>query len=282
MKLYRNLNEIRRKETLGRRLSLTGLLILFIGLLASFVPTWLPPDQPAINPLVRFVQTNWSWISFAALPLGFIFASFGSYFINRFARRRWPGSRIIARPDEMLERSMKGFDDKYAYFAWSLPANFVLVGPTGIQVFAVRSDKGKVTVQGERWREPFSFARFFTVFAREGVGNPAFELEEQTRKLRALLNRAAGAAPGDDATASGPFAAVPIEPVAVFLNPEMQLTLDNPVIPVLRSDQVKDFVRRKGREVKLNNAALRELTDYLVQNSRHQQAATTEAQPAKA
>jgi hypothetical protein len=280
MKLYRNLNEIRRKESLGRRLSLTGLVILFIGLLASFVPSWLPPDQPAINPLARFVQTNWTWISFAALPLGFIFASFGSYFINRFARRRWPGSRLIARPDELLERSMKGFDDKYAYFAWSLPANYVLVGPTGIQVFAVRSDKGRVTVQGERWREPFSLSRFFTVFAREGVGNPAFELEEQVRKLRALLNRAGGGAEGS--ADSGPYAAVPIEPVAVFLNPEMQLTLENPVIPVLRADQVKDFVRRKGREVKLNNALLREVTDYLVQNSRHQQATTTEAQPAKA
>ncbi|MCC6168424.1 MAG: hypothetical protein IT329_14470 [Caldilineaceae bacterium] len=280
MKLYRNLREIRRKEALGRRLSLIGLLILFVGLLASFVPSWLPPDQPATNPLARFIQLNWTWISFAALPLGFIFASFGSYFINRFARRRWPGSRIIARPDEMLERSMKGFDDKYAYFAWSLPAHYVLAGPNGILVFAVRSDKGRVTVQGERWREPFTLGRFFTVFAREGVGNPAFELEEQIRKLRALLNRPAGEAAGDGA--AGPFANIPIEPVAVFLNPEMQLTLENPVIPVLRPDQVKDFVRRKAREARLSNATVRELTDYLAQNSRHQQPASTETQPAKA
>lgn len=286
MKVYRNLREIRRKETLGRRLSLIGLFILFIGLMASFVPSWLPPDQPATNAIARFVQLNWTWISFAALPLGFIFASFGSYFINRFARRRWPGSRTIARPDELLERSMKGFDDKYAYFTWSLPANYVLVGPSGIQVFAVRSDKGKVTVQGERWREPFSLGRFFTVFAREGVGNPAFELEEQVRKLRGLLNRAgAGAAdgaPAGNAPAVGPFAAIPIEPVAVFLNPEMQITLDNPIIPVLRADQVKDFVRRKARDAKLSNATVREVTDYLVQNSRYQQETTTEAQPAKA
>src|SRR5690606_4556370 len=210
--------------------------ILFIGLLASFVPTWLPPDQPTPNPMARFIQLYSPWISFAALPLGFVFASFGSYFINRYARRRWPGSRTIARPDEMLERSMKGFDDKYAYFAWSLPADYVLAGPSGILVFAVRSDKGRVTVQGDRWREPFTLGRFFTVFAREGVGNPTFELEEQTRKLRALLSRSATPANGearsddattDDATTDGPFAAVPIQPVAVFLNPEIQLTLDN-------------------------------------------------------
>ena len=44
MKLYRNVSEIRRKEMLGRRLSLIGLGVLFIGLLASFVPSWFPPS----------------------------------------------------------------------------------------------------------------------------------------------------------------------------------------------------------------------------------------------
>src|SRR5215217_3577273 len=118
MKIYRNAAEIRRKESLGRRLSLTGLGILFAGLLASFVPSWFPPSTDpivAVSAPVQFLQAYWSWISFAALPLGFIFASFGSYFINRFARRRWPGIKTVVRPDEVLERNMKGFDDKYAY-----------------------------------------------------------------------------------------------------------------------------------------------------------------------
>src|SRR5215203_6021161 len=121
MKLYRNASQIRSKETLGRRLSMIGLGILMFGLLASFVPSMFPPtmDPATVSAPVKFLQTYWSWISFAALPLGFIFASFGSYYINRFARRRWPGMKTVARPDEVLERNMKGFDDKYAYFAWS-------------------------------------------------------------------------------------------------------------------------------------------------------------------
>jgi hypothetical protein len=262
MKLYRNVTEIRKKETLGRRLSLIGLGILFVGLLASFVPTWYPPEAVVEGDVLRFVQQNWSWISFAALPLGFIFASFGSYFINRFARRRWPGNKSIARPDEVVERSMKGFDDKYAYFAWSLPASHVLVGPGGVTVFAVRSDKGKVTVQGDRWREPFNLGRFFTIFAREGVGNPTLELEEQVRKLRALLAKGAPAGSGvQDA---------PVEPVALFLNPEMELNLNAPSIPVIRADQLKEYVRRRTREVKVSPATVREVTDYLVANAVYQ------------
>jgi hypothetical protein len=273
MKLYRNVSEIRRKEMLGRRLSLIGLGILFIGLLASFVPSWFPPSEDptvVVSAPVQFLQSYWTWISFAALPIGFIFASFGSYFINRFARRRWPGSKTIARPDEVLERSMKGFDDKYAYFAWSLPANHVLVGPTGVMVMAVRSDRGKVTVQGDRWREPFSLGRFFTVFAREGVGNPALELEDQIKKLRALIEKAPlpqGVSAAD----------VPIEPVAIFLNPEMQITLENPSVAVLRADQLKDHVRRRTRDVKVSASTMRTVSDFLATQSEHQAALTTAA-----
>lgn len=276
MKLYRNTSEIRRKESLGRRLSLIGLGVLFIGLMASFVPSWFPPSEDptvTVSAPVQFLQTYWTWISFAALPLGFIFASFGSYYINRFARRRWPGIKTIARPDEVLERAMKGFDDKYAYFAWSLPANHVLVGPSGVIVMAVRSDRGKVTVQGDRWREPFSIGRFFTVFAREGVGNPALELEEQIKKLRALLAQAP--LPQGESAES-----VPIEPVAVFLNPEMQINLENPSVTVLRADQLKDYVRRRAREVKVSPATMRVVADHLATHSDHP--GTVSAAPATA
>jgi hypothetical protein len=265
MKLYRNVSEIRRKESIGRRLSLAGLGILFIGLMASFVPSWFPidPESTDVSAPVRFLQQYWTWISFAALPLGFVCASFGSYFINRFARRRWPGTKGIARPDEVLERNMKGFDDKYAYFAWSLPANHVLVGPNGITVMAVRSDRGKVTVQGDKWREPFGLGRFFSVFAREGVGNPALELEDQIRKLRVLVDQT-------PTTKGESAASVPIEPVAVFLNPEMQIALENPSIAVLRADQLKDHVRRRTKEVKVSPMLMRSVIDHLAKNSEYQ------------
>ena len=46
MKVYRNYKEIKRRESIGRRFSLTGLGVLFLGLLISFVPTWLPPTEP--------------------------------------------------------------------------------------------------------------------------------------------------------------------------------------------------------------------------------------------
>jgi len=259
MKVYRNLTQIKKRETRGRRFSLVGLGILFVGLLASFVPTWINPLDPIQPGVMGFLQQYWSWVSFAALFIGFICASIGSYYINRYARRRWPGSRFYERPDEVLERSMKGLDDKYSYFAMSLPASYALAGANGITIFAVRSDKGRVTVNGDKWREPFSFGRLFTIFAREGVGNPAQDLEDQKEKLRALFTEE-----------------VPIDGVAVFLNQEIQLELSNPSVPALRADQVKDYLRARAREVKLSNAAIRTLTETLVAKAEYQTVAEEE------
>jgi hypothetical protein len=236
-------------------------------MMASFVPNWYPPGTEPPNAVAAFLQQYWTLASFIALPAGFLCASVGSYFINRFARRRWPGSNTIARPDEVLERSMKGFDDKFAYFAHSLPtSSYVVAGPCGVLLFAARSDRGRVIVNGDRWREPFSFGRLLTLFAREGVGSPPRDLEEQSKKMRELLQKASnGASP----TAS--LSEVPIDGAAVFLNEQSQLEVENATIPVLRLDQVKDFIRRRAKEAKLPAATVQTLTDFLREQSTYQQ-----------
>ena len=270
MKIYRNTKEIKRRESIGRRFSLAGLGILFVGLLVSFVPTWYPPDAPIESGPIGFLQVYWSWLSFAALFAGFLSASVGSYYINRYARRRWPGSRLIERPDEVLERNLKGFDDKYGYFALSLPVGYVVAGPNGVTIFAVRSDKGRVIVTGDQWKEPFSLGKIFTMFAREGVGNPSREIAEQTGKVRALLTAANGQ--GETATVGtvADLANVPIEGVAVFLNAEVRLELTNPTIPALRADQVKDYLRGRAKDVKLSNASQRGVIEALAAQATYQ------------
>lgn len=258
MKVYRDLNQIQRKDKWGKRFSMIGLAILFVGLLASFIPTWYPPDEPAQTSLLRFLQANWSRISFVALPLGFVSASIGSYFVNRFSRRRWVGNKQLARPDEVLERSLKGMDDKYAYYAFALPATYVVAGPCGVLTFAVRSDKGRIVGSGDRWREPFSFGRMMTVFAREGLGNPIRDVADQQQKIRDLLAQVDEESEGDLSLAD-----VPMDGAAVFLNPQIELDIDGPSMPALRADQVKAFVRRKTKEVKLPNQELRALLQAL-------------------
>jgi MFS family permease len=256
MQIYRNTVEIKQKESRGRRISLAGLAVLFVGLMSSFVPTWYPPEEPSANALINFVQFNWPYISFGSLFLGFILASIGSHYINRFAVRRWPGTKAVARPDQLVERSMKGFDKKYNLYLYSLPkVGYAISGPCGVVALVPRGDKGKVTVSGSRWREPFSVRRLFTVFAREGIGNPGAELAEQEKALQAMLDE--GIEAGHD------LADIPVQGAVLFINPEMSIGLDGPDVAVLRTDQMKDHIRRLTKEVRLKGSQVRALNEFL-------------------
>jgi hypothetical protein len=264
MKVYRNLSVIRSKEKRGRQITLAGLAILFLGLLSSFIPNWYPlgPEGETEGGFIGFLQQFWPFISFGALALGFIASNIGSYYINRFAPRRWPGTRQIARPDELVERSLKGFDNKYSLFLWSLPqANYLLVGPPGIFVFKVKGDKGNVTVEGDRWREAFSIGRLFTSFTREGLGNPSRELQEDQEKVRELLQQgeAAGKLPLDSGE-------VPIQGAVVFINPAVTLNAVNPSVPVVQTPDIKKVIR-ENRGRMLNATHVRELTEFLKEQS---------------
>ncbi len=63
-----------------------------------------------------------------------------------------------------------------------------------------------------------------------------------------------------------------MEPVALFLNPEMKITLENPSIAVLRSDQLKEYVRRRAKEVKVSPTVMRAVMEHLAANCTYQDA----------
>ena len=136
-----------------------------------------------------------------------------------------------------------------------------MAGPNGITIFALRSDKGKVIVNGSQWKEPFTLTRFFTFFAREGVGSPDQDIEAQKEKLRTLL------AQGDG------FAEVPMDGAALFLNPQIELQITDPVIPVLKPEQVKDYVRARVKEARVPNATQKSLVDFLATKATWQEEA---------
>ena len=115
-----------------------------------------------------------------------------------------------------------------------------------------------MNVAGDRWKEPFSIGRMFTAFTREGLGNPGREVEETKQKVRELLqagesNQKLGMKAGD----------VPIDGAVVFVNPSVNLTLDNPTVPVVAVAQLKKVIRTVGKSQQLSNNDVRALTDYL-------------------
>lgn len=204
MRVTSNTKLIKRRSKLGMTISLSGIGVLAVGMVASFKP-------------------EIAWVSLIALVLGFVLAQYGSYNLRRWGR--------TPRPDQVIEEAMKGFDDRYHFYAWSLPVPYVLLSPQGVYVFVTRDQTGKVTANGKTWQTKFSFSRIFLLFAQEGLGNPTDEAQLQASKLTDWIREKL------------PNVSVAAQPVIVFIDPRAQLDVTDPVVPVLEPKGIKKWLR---------------------------------------
>jgi hypothetical protein len=213
MKVVTNEKLIASRAKLGKRASLIGLLILVAGFAISFSP-------------------NLFYISLGCLLIGFTVSNIGVYNANQWIRE--------PRADQVLTRGLKGFSNKFTLFNYTGPIPHGIVGPPGIVVFLVKLQEGKITVDGNRWKQAFSFQRLMSFFGSESLGNPG-------RDLNALIRTAT--------EASGkalPGIEVPVHGAVVFSSPKAQLTIRDPQVPVLTEKDLKDFLKGLTKEEILN------------------------------
>ncbi|NOZ29084.1 MAG: hypothetical protein GXP39_13690 [Chloroflexi bacterium] len=214
MRVITNDKYIERRARIGNIASWVGLGILAAGMAASFRPEYI-------------------YIAFACLILGFIAANIGTYQLRRFGRR--------PRPDQVLSRELRGFDDRYVFFAWTAPLPYVVVGPPGVFVFITRDQSGRVICEGDRWRQPFRITRIFAALGQEGLGNPTKELQSEIEHMKEWLAQhlPEGEIP-------------PVYGAVVFIHPKVQLELHDPTVPVLPANRLRSWFRNYARKRVLN------------------------------
>ena len=213
---------IQRRGRLGTYASLAGLAVLIAGFAASF-------------------RQDLLWVSLIAIVLGFLLAQFGNYSLRRWGRS--------PRPDQVIETALKGFDDRYHYYAWMLPLPYVLLSPQGVYAFIVRDQTGQVTVNGSQWKSKFSLSKLLMAFAQEGLGNPSSEASDSAGRLAQWIK---GKLPEFEGV---------VEPVIVFVDPRVQLQVSEPVVPVLEAKNLKKWLRGIGKGDNLKPAELKALEE---------------------
>jgi hypothetical protein len=220
MQVSRNEKMIKRRAQLGIYATFAGLGILLAGMIVSF-------------------RVQQLWLSMAALVLGFVLSQYGNYNL-----RRWGSS---PRPDQVIESSLKGFDDKYLLYAWSLPAPYVLLTPQGLYTMTTRDQTGQITVNGSQWKSKMSLGRILMVFAQEGLGNPGGEAMDAAGRLDKWIK------------ASLPEVAVTTQPMVVFLKENVQLSVTEPAVPVMQAGSLKKWLRGPGKGPTLKSSDYRAL-----------------------
>jgi len=215
MQVSTNEKLIARRRRIGTYASFGGLGVLLAGMIASFNMQYL-------------------WYSLIALIAGFLLAQFGNYNLRRWGRS--------PRPDQVIETALKGFDDRYHLYSWSLPAPLVLLSPQGVYSFVTRDQTGEITVNGSQWRSKFNLGRVLLAFAQEGLGNPSSEAQEGAGRLEKWIKEEL-----PDLTAG-------VQPAIVFINERAKLQVTDPTVPVMDAASLKKWLRGTGKGANLKSA----------------------------
>ena len=229
MQIIVNETRIARGARIGKIATFAGLGFLVAGLIISLTkPTLI-------------------WVSFACLLLGILVSSVGTMNMNRWVRE--------PRADQALTQGLKGFDDRYRLYSYSLPAPHVLLGPSGLFVLTAMGQDGVIRYDGTKFSRDFSALRLLRFMAEEGLGKPFSEADSQVRAMQKLLDEQ-GAGEG-----------VEIQNVMVFYSPRAQLSVSDPPRPVVTGKGLKKALRRQQADkgIKLPGDQYRELRDLFDQ-----------------
>ncbi len=204
---------IKRNARIGQVTSLAALAILGAGMYITFTT----PEKVTY--------------SMGALIIGFILSQVGIYFGNRWGRR--------PRPDEVLDRSLKGLGREYTIYHYVTPVSHLLLGPAGLWTLTPYYQAGTITCQKGRWRvKGGGFAQsYLRLFGQENLGRPDLEAEAGVETLKRYLRRQLPEG-----------AELPeIKTALLFTNPKAELKIEAAPLPSLTPKELKDFLREQAK-----------------------------------
>jgi len=154
------------------------------------------------------------------LPTSFIMTLVSVRMTNFWAR--------TPRPEDALEEALSGLNKKSILYNYHhLPLRHLLISPQGVYAIVTRWHDGIHSVDNDLWRtQQGFFARFFSTLRMDGIGNPTREVLRQAQHAQKLLE---AHAPG-----------VKVEPLIVFISPNVELDIGTSSVPVVYADPRED------------------------------------------
>ncbi len=236
MKIVSNIKMINRNAKIGRYASTGALVILGLGLYISF----RYPD--------RFAY------SLGALLLGFFLSQVGMYFSNKWGRS--------PRPDEVIDKSLKGLGRDYTIYHFVTPVSHLLVGPAGIWTIMPHYQSGMIVYDKKRWRvKGGGFVQsYLRLFGQENIGRPDLESEAEIDSAKRYLQRVL-----PDGTEMPQ-----VRSALLFAHPKVELQVNDAPLPALTPKDLKDFLREKSREKTIGDLTLDQVRKALPQPEREE------------
>jgi hypothetical protein len=236
MKIVTNTKLIKRNAKIGQFSSIGALVILGIGLYISFT------------------QQSLYIYSLGALLLGFLLSQVGMYYGNRWGRS--------PRPDELIDKGLKGLGREYTVYHYVTAAAHLLVGPAGIWTILPYYQSGVVVYEKKRWKSKGGgfLQSYLRLFGQENMGRPEIESDTEIEATKRYLTRIFPE--GSEIPA--------IKSLLLFTSPKVELKLEGAPLPAITPKDLKDFMRDKSKEEPMNEVIMDKLLKVLPKAEREE------------
>ncbi len=203
MKVIIDRERLRRRATASHVASLGGLAIILGAVILSMA------------------RPQWATLTTVLIFGGFVVSTIGIYFANRWVKR--------PRPEDTLALALKGLADPCRIYHYLLPADHVLLTPSGVVVIETVNLEGRFVYRGGKWKQHMTLGRALRFFVEETLGDPTARAREDAQRMSRLL----------DAHLSSGGPAVPVNAVVLFVHPNSEVIADSPPIPVCQPAQLR-------------------------------------------
>lgn len=162
--------------------------------------------------------------------VAFFLSQIGIYFSNRWGRS--------PRPDQILDKSLKGLGKEYTLYHYLTPASHLLVGPAGVWALLPYHSAGTVTWARGRYRQHGGgfLTAYLRFFGPENIGRPDLEARSEINLLQRFFRRHLENVD------------VPIQAALVFYHKAARVEVQGAPFPALTAKELKDFLRKQAKE----------------------------------
>jgi len=231
MKVYRDLEYVRKRKRLAALASIGG-----IALLGSAF--WLASAAGQSGVFIAYVP----------LLAGTVLFHLGMQQVGKWNRSQ--------RNDVVLDSLLKELGDRYALIHYAKvgkrTVEHSLVYPGGLLAITARELPGQVAYHNGRWRKVGQgLTKFFGMggaFLGNPTGDAAADVQALSQKLSAETLEA------------------DVDAVVAFVNPEVKLDVEDPEFPVTNGDGLRPYIAALPSDSSLQGAERQRLIDILTRD----------------
>lgn len=156
--------------------------------------------------------------------------------------------------DLTLNKTLERLGNEYTLHHFSTPVSHLLVGPAGVWMLFPRYARGQITYNEKRKRWRLARNGLFpklTSFLREGLGRPDAEILAETKNLERFLQKHWEKEP------------LQVDAALIMMDEKTTIDADNAPLPTIHLGSLRQFLRNKEKENKVQASTLKILIQIL-------------------